>query len=157
MKRLRVLNLFGWASAAWLATAAAVLAIDVRGPAEAIAGDTVRIAGRTILLYGAVAPQPQERCFDAALPWWCGKNSRERLERLIRGGEVHCLDKGRTADGKMLGLCRVGTVDLAESQISNGMAIVDGTRGWTYLEAERSARRAQTGIWHGNPNGSFSQ
>lgn len=156
MRATRLHGLLVLVAMAGLGTARPASAVDVQGPATALAGDVVRIGGKEIALYGASAPQPQQRCFDNALPWWCGKNSQEGLARLVKGKEVRCLDKGRDAEGRMLGLCRVGTVDLAESQISNGLAVADGTRGSAYLAAERTARQNQTGLWHGNPSGRFA-
>lgn len=141
---------------AWVAAPRSANAADLRGAAEAIAGDTLKIDGRTIGLYGIVAPKPQQRCFDNALPWWCGRYSQESLARLVKGADVQCADKGRSPSGTMLALCKVGNTDLAESQIRNGLAVADGARGVTYAEAERTARRNQTGIWHGNPDGVFT-
>lgn len=140
----------------WIALPPPARAVDLRGTAEAVAGDTLKIDGKTIGLYGIVAPKPQQRCFDNALPWWCGRYSQEGLARLIKGADVRCTDKGRSPSGTMLALCKVGNADLAESQIRNGLAVADGARGVTYAEAERTARRNQTGIWHGNPDGTFT-
>ena len=141
---------------AWVAAPRSANAVDLHGAAEAIAGDTLKIGGRTIALYGIVAPKPHQRCFDNALPWWCGRYSQEALARLVKGAEVLCADKGRSSSGTILALCKVGNADLGESQIRNGLAVADGPRGVSYIEAERTARRNQTGLWHGNPEGIFT-
>ena len=154
MDRLRLVGLVFLAIAS--AGAAPLRAADLHGQAEAVTGDTLKIAGRTVSLYGIVAPQPQQRCFDNALPWWCGRYAQEGLARLVKGADVQCADKGRNGSGAILALCKVGNTDLAEAQIRNGLAVADGARGVAYAEAERRARGNQTGLWHGNPSGSFT-
>ncbi len=151
-----LLRVTAMAALAWIAGPLPAKAVDLHGAAEAVAGDTLKIDGRTIALYGIVAPKPHQRCFDNALPWWCGRYSQEALARLVKGADVRCTDKGRSPSGTMLALCKVGNTDLAESQMRNGLAVADGARGVTYAEAERTARRNQTGIWHGNPDGVFT-
>lgn len=141
--------------ASWFCIALPAQAAELSGRAEAQAGDRLTIAGRIVLLYGALAPQPQQRCFDKSLPWWCGKSSREHLERLVKDRQVICVERGRSGEGHMLATCRVRDVDLAEAQITAGLAKADPKSGTAYLMSERAAREAQTGLWHGNGEGTF--
>ena len=145
----------GAAALAWSCMIATAAAADLRGRPEILSGDRLIVAGKMVALYGALAPQQNQRCFDKSLPWWCGKYAREHLDRLINGAEVVCLDKGRTEDGHLLGHCRLRDIDLSEAQIAAGMAKADPRRGSAYLQVEQVARVAQTGIWHGNAEGTF--
>ncbi len=120
-------------------------------------GDTIQLAGQTVSLYGALAPQPNERCFANGLPWYCGKAATSNLQRLIGTRSVVCQERADDADGRDRARCEAGGVDLARAQIEAGYARADDKSGWSYLDAQNRARAAGKGLWKGNADGNFTR
>ncbi len=48
---------------------------DIVGPAQVIDGDSIRVAGIEIRLYGIDAPEFRQICMRAGHPWACGRGA----------------------------------------------------------------------------------
>jgi endonuclease YncB( thermonuclease family) len=148
---------FALVALALVLAAAPAAAQPLSGKAKAVSGDTITLAGQTVSFYGAVAPQPNERCYNNKLAWFCGKAAAKHLGRLIAGKTVECKDRGDDERGRALAECTSGGLDLARAMIQAGYAVADDKRGWSYLDAQYKARAAAKGVWSGNPDGNFTR
>jgi endonuclease YncB( thermonuclease family) len=141
-----------WSSIALLAGAgllAFVLASrserDLTGVAEAIDGDSVRIAGEEVRLSGIDAPELMQTCQVSGQETPCGRNARAALRRLLGSGLVTCVGSERDRYGRFLAVCRVRGIDINAAMVRDGHAVAFG--GYAREEAEASA--AFKGIWEG--------
>lgn len=114
------------------------------GTAEIVDGDTLKMDGTSIRLFGIDAPEISD------WPW--GPRARSALEDLTDGQTVTCLQRDIDRDGRAVATCATAeTPDLAEALIAAGHAITnhrltDGTElHRPYLAAERDAQGAGIG------------
>jgi len=130
-----------------LAPALPAVAQTTSGPARAVDGDTLEIAGQRFRLQGIDAPELSQTCMRAGATWPCGKEAAERLEQLITGKSVTCEQEAIDAYGRVIGVCRVGPLDLGQLLIDAGMAVTLPNAQETYKESEVLRREHKVGIW----------
>ncbi len=118
---------------------------DVVGPAFAIDGDTLEVAGRRVRLAGIDAPELHQTCGNPAQQWPCGSAARVALATAVERGLVRCAGRSQDVYHRLVAICRVGEVDLAGELVRAGLALSAGRYG--ALEAE--ARATREGIWSG--------
>ena len=147
-----------WLCRALLALAPFLMPLDLhaadisvaRGAAVVIDASHLEIAGRRFKLYGIDAPDIDETCNDAqGKEYPCGVDARQALADLVKGGSVSCLPRGPNENDETLGVCSIGTSDLAQAMIDAGWAIADRTRTLYYEKAEEEARVKKQGLWQG--------
>jgi endonuclease YncB( thermonuclease family) len=122
---------------------------SLSGPAEAIDGDTLRIAGETVRLHAIDAPEAGQGCTDAAGGTWaCGAAATAALARLARGGLV-C--EGRTRDryDRVVAKCFSDGADVGAALVRSGAAFAYPRYGLDYVDAEKEALFAGRGVWRG--------
>jgi endonuclease YncB( thermonuclease family) len=117
----------------------------VTGVAEAIDGDSLRIAGEEIRLKGIDAPELQQTCKAGARDEPCGRAARAALRRHLATGLVTCVTEGRDRYGRRLALCRARGMDINAAMVRDGQAVGYGA----YAAEEGEARLAYRGIWAG--------
>ena len=125
----------------------------LEGEAQAMDGDSLRLAGRELRLEGIDAPEYHQDCTRAAAAGpkvACGRQARDATARLLAGRKAHCRLAGQDRYGRDLARCalhaRDGTVavpDLAARLVLDGWALATG--GYSAQESE--ARKARRGIW----------
>lgn len=135
--------LFALALAAPLPAAAQSLS----GPAYAIDGDTLEMAGERIRLFGIDAPESMQTCQRRGAPWACGTDARLLLAGMIEGRTVDCLPRDRDSYGRTVATCRVGERDLAGVLVREGLAIALRNFSLDYVEAEARARSFGLALW----------
>lgn len=118
---------------------------DVTGPAFAVDGDTLEVAGRRVRLAGIDAPELHQTCGAPTQQWPCGAAARVALETAVERGLVHCAGRAQDIYHRLVAICRVGEVDLAGELVRVGLAVSAGRYG--ALETE--ARATRLGIWSG--------
>jgi len=147
-----------WLRAALISLASFLIPLDLRaadvsvasGAAAVIDASHLEIAGRRFKLYGIDAPDIDETCNDAqGKEYPCGADARQALADLVKGGSVSCLPRGPNENDETLGVCSIGTSDLAQAMIDAGWAIADRTRTLYYEKAEEEARVKKQGLWQG--------
>lgn len=120
------------------------------GPAiRVIDGDTFEAGGRTIRLFGVVAPERGQSCEHGNRRWECGAAARRVLQARLEGaGAVHCEVRELDADGTELAVCRVdGNSDLGAMMVASGWAFANRGRSQAYDSVEAHARAARRGLW----------
>lgn len=130
----------------------AVLAADFVGQASVIDGDTLDIHGTRIRLWGVDAPESNQLCRGADSNLYrCGTKAANELDIFIARRPVSCTSVSADQYGRTVATCLVGTADLGEWLVSNGLAL-DWPRysHGRYSAAQRDADRSARGMWAGS-------
>lgn len=115
----------------------------VKGQADVIDGDSVRIAGREIRLEGIDAPEYHQTCRKEGAESPCGRQARDRLAALVGRGPIACAVDGHDRYGRDLAICRAGEVEINAAMVRQGAAVSFGR----YDAEEAEARAAGRGLW----------
>nr|WP_035724779.1 thermonuclease family protein [Bradyrhizobium sp. ARR65] len=132
--------------------AKAALAADIVGQASIIDGNTLEIQGIRIYLWGIDAPESTQLCRGPDFKLYrCGANAANQLDGFIAQRPVRCSSMYEDQYGRTVATCFVGSVDLGEWLVSNGLALDwPNYSGGRYRAAEREADRSARGIWAGS-------
>lgn len=107
---------------------------DVTGPARVVDGDTIWIGKTKIRLWAIDAPETKQECYRNEIPWKCGVASTEHLKSFIGEKAVTCENRGRDRYRRMIGKCRVGSLDIGAEMIEAGMAMPYWKYGGDYYK-----------------------
>lgn len=133
-----------------LLAASPALAQTLSGPAEAVDGDTLIIAGTRIRLNAIDAPETDQTCLDAkGTPFACGILARDRLRAKIGKASVTCRGEGADRYGRTLARCTLHGEDLNRWLVAEGLALAYVQYSNQYVVAEAGARDARKGLWAG--------
>jgi endonuclease YncB( thermonuclease family) len=120
-----------------------VMAGTVAGPAAAVDGATVNVAGRKLRLDGIEAPPAELVCRDGAWQYRCGDDARRALDTAIGRGALDCF--ARPTDDAV---CRNEQgMDVAALQVENGWAVVDLRQSSRYFAEQTRAQQEGRGLW----------
>lgn len=124
------------------------------GPAEAIDGATLTVAGQTIKLQGVQSPPVSLVCRSSALEYPCGDVARRVLNDFAGGAPVACTPASGDAAAagvSVVAVCRNRRGwDLAALQVETGWAIIQGGSDASPYRAEEARARANAaGLWPG--------
>jgi len=113
-----------------------------------IDGDTLRVDGTTIRIFGIDAPEAGQKCRKPGDGTWrCGQAAIAAMEGAVAKGDVTCGDRGKEVYGRTLGVCKVAGLDLGRLMVKEGMAWAFRKYSTDYAETEDQARAARVGIW----------
>ena len=118
---------------------------------QVIDGDTLRIGGNAVRLFGIDAPELKQLCRAQGQDYACGQRAREYLEALVRGKQVECRVLSNDRFGRHVSWCVIdGRRDLAYQMVLAGWALDYGrySDGY-YADPEHRARILQRGMWDG--------
>ena len=121
------------------------------GRAHVIDGDSLKVAGMPVRVFGIDAPEWRQRCRRAdGHSYRCGRLAFRALARRLRSAPVRCVPRARDRFARLVATCYQGNDDLARWLVAQGLAL-DWPRysGGTYADAEGAARRAERGLWQG--------
>lgn len=137
---------------------------ELTGVAELVDGDTVRIDGRRVDLFGIDAPEMDQSCTDRKGERFnCGHASMRRLFLYIGADPLRCTVRRHDPDGALAATCRVKSYfkrtengatrgesfDVALEMVLTGHALADRAQGADYVAAEGRARKKRLGLWAG--------
>lgn len=122
------------------------------GQATVVDGDTIEIHGQRIRLFGIDAPESDQLCRgDDSLQYRCGAKAANELDGVIAGRSVHCVDIDERTYKRVVAVCTVAGVDLADWMVRQGLALdwPKYSKG-DYTAAQSEAQRTGRGIWTGS-------
>lgn len=113
-------------------------------------GDTLRLDGAPVRLWGIDAPERRQTCASApgSPPVRAGELARAHLAQIIAGHDVACSAFGRDRYGRTVSGCRADGEDIAAAMVADGWAL-----DWphysagAYASQEADARRHRRGLW----------
>jgi endonuclease YncB( thermonuclease family) len=122
----------------------------LKGIARVIDGDTIDIRGLRVRLNGIDAPERKQTCEKfVGGKYACGVQSTEALIRLLGANEVQCEKAGTDRNGRMIGRCKTGEIDIGAWMVEQGWALAYRRYSMVYVDAENRARAAKSGMWAG--------
>jgi endonuclease YncB( thermonuclease family) len=119
----------------------------LRGTANIVDGDTIKIAGIPIRLQGIDAPEQLQNCTDEGNQVACGKLATEALARMIGTAPVTCVLLGQDKYDRLLGECSTDGQSLNARMVRDGWALAFVKYSDRYIAQEKEARAARSGIW----------
>jgi endonuclease YncB( thermonuclease family) len=120
---------------------------SVVGAAAVIDGDTLDVNGQRFRLFGVDAPEIQQSCSRGQEDWACGTDAGRQLATLIAGRTVRCETRDTDAYGRIVAVCRAGSMDLAQAMVQTGFALAFRRYSLDYVADEAVARSAGRGLW----------
>ena len=124
---------------------------SIYGKAEVIDGDTIKIKGKKIRLFGIDAPEVDQICFKSSNPYHCGHTAAKALIRFTKNRTIYCyyteLDKYK----RILGTCNYGEgkQDINAMMVYFGHAVAYTRYSKKYLKEEKEAQKYKYGLWKG--------
>lgn len=124
----------------------------IEGTARVVDGDEIVVGDKLVKLYGIAAPD-----ITANL----GPDARVALDALVNGQRVSCQAFDRDQNGNAVAQCKLGTDDVAEQMLAQGLAAVyrvsqnptpaERELAGVYDAAEADARTQGIGLWMKKP------
>lgn len=116
----------------------------------AVDGDSIKLREQNVRLAYIDAPEYYQTCKDSeGKEYNCGIKAREKLERLMKLGELSCKTIGKDIYNRDMSECFVGNVNVNLEMVKSGWAVVYKSTDVAYLDAQKDAKRAKLGIWQG--------
>ena len=123
----------------------------VTGFARVSDGDTLKIAGERLRIFGIDAPERNQSCrTEHGVVWKCGIWASESLKELVEGEQVSCIWDHRDSYGRPIVQCQIEGKDLGGMLVENGIALAYRKYSTRYVEQELSAARKDIGLWAGS-------
>lgn len=108
----------------------------------AVDGDTLKLGGQTIILYGIDAPELKQTCGS----WPAGELAQEALASMVIGRQVTCESKALDRYGRTLAVCKVEGFDIGAEMVSSGMAWAFTRDSVDYVGQQAEAKSANRGV-----------
>jgi endonuclease YncB( thermonuclease family) len=133
-----------------LLAASASWAADLSGPAQAIDGGSIEIAGTAVRLHGVDAPAAGQRCMRAGGDYDCAQEAGWALAERIGRHWVRCVERSQDARGRIVAACSIGAdIDVSAHMVASGWALARRDEAPDYGPLEDAARAARRGLWQG--------
>lgn len=123
------------------------VALQTSSEPRAVDGDTIAIGKDRFRIWGIDAPEKAQNCTRDGKDWACGEWSKQMLAADMAKGRVACEAVDRDRYNRIVALCRVDGVDLAEAQIKRGAAVAYSQYTKRYVPFEQKAKAARKGVW----------
>ena len=109
-------------------------------------GDTIRLNGVSIRLFGIDAPEMKQDCGDG---WPAGRLAATHLQSLMNGRHVTCERRDTDHYGRTVAVCRVGGEDIGALMVRQGYAWAFVRYSSDYVDDEARAKAERAGV-HGH-------
>ena len=137
-------------SIALMMSGSALCAETFSGHPIVLDGDTVRLRGAVVGLFGIAAPGPEQTCESAAgLHHPCGSDAARALAEHVGAGEVACEARGLDRHRRAVAVCRLSGEDLSAWMVARGYAVADRLSAPDYVPQETKAWATRRGLWAG--------
>jgi endonuclease YncB( thermonuclease family) len=122
---------------------------EVAGRASVVAGDTLRVSGTTVRLFGIEAPERGQLCGRDGSKWRCAEAAQSALLKVVSAPSVRCRLSGTDKAGYAHGTCAIESVDIGAELVRQGFVFAEGGVSGRYRGQESEARTAKAGMWAG--------
>lgn len=119
----------------------------VQGYASVIDGDSIKLDGKLVRLFGIDAPELDQNCYTGNLIRDCGQDAATYLSDMIYGQIVRCRIDRIDAYDRILGSCIWNGRNINEVMVLAGQAVHWPRHADLYEKTEAKARANRTGIW----------
>ena len=132
---------------------------SIHGKTEVIDGDTIKIKGLSIRLFGIDAPEKKQLCkkpylsfftFTFSQNYACGLISTNSLKKFINNKIILCKIEKKDFFKRYLGTCFKGKTNINSWLVKNGYALAFRKYSKKYLNEEFYAKNNKIGLWQGN-------
>ena len=132
---------------------------EIIGYAKVIDGDTIKIKGTKIRLYGIDAPESKQIC---SKPWLnlhiitldkdyeCGLKTTNLLRKFVKNETLVCKKKSIDRYKRVIAICFKGRRDVNSWLVRNGLAVSYTKYSKKYIINENDAKKEKKGLWAGN-------
>jgi endonuclease YncB( thermonuclease family) len=125
-------------------------AADLTGPAQAVDGGALEIAGTTVRLHGITAPSRGQDCTRGGQAFDCAQEAGWALADRLGRHWVRCIARAQDANGRIIATCYIGAdIDVNAHMVESGWALARRDEAPDYVPLEDAARAAQRGLWSG--------
>ena len=122
-------------------------AADIIGRIQVVDGDTIRVSGQVIRLFGVDAPEAKQTCETSeGLHWSCGAWVSDVLRNAFDGQEARCVVVEQDRYGRSVARCEVAGVDLGRWLVQRGLAFAYRKYSMDYDLDEKSAAVNERGL-----------
>ena len=126
-------------------------AIYIEGKIKVIDGDTIKMDGRSIRLFGIDAPEKNQNCVNKNNESYnCGSISTKALKRYVRREKIKCRYTEKDRYGRILGTCYFpydsSKLSLNRYMVYTGHAVAYKRYSEKYLDSEKWAKDNHLGM-----------
>lgn len=119
------------------------------GPATVTDSDTIRVGGKSIMLWGVESVERPQVCTIDKVVWGCYPAAVRALETLA-AGDIRCEQVGKPDGyGRLFATCYSGDLNLNEALVRSGFAVAKRNESEDYVAAEEAAKAEKVGLWQG--------
>ena len=128
--------------------------IYIEGKIKVIDGDTIKMDGTSIRLFGIDAPEKNQICVNKNNESYnCGSISTKALKKYVGREKIKCRYTEKDRYGRILGTCYFpydsSKLSLNRHMVHTGHAVAYKRYSEKYLDAQNIAKKAKVGIWQG--------
>ena len=133
-------------------------ASEIFGVAKVVDGDSIKINGMKIRLFGVDAPEKNQICkknwlsisfFTLSKEYYCGKVATKKLKKFISNKKVKCVGNKTDKYSRLIAICYVRNKDINMWLVRNGFAVSYKRYSSKYLHQEKMAQKEKIGLWQG--------
>ncbi|MDF1792721.1 MAG: thermonuclease family protein [Thalassobaculaceae bacterium] len=126
----------------------AAQAQQIKGRPKVMSGDTLYVGRDQVRLSGIDAPETDQYCENEfGRPYQCGMQAMDALRELVGRNDVVCVPEGADENGRMIGTCYAGDMNLNTRMVRTGWAVALPEERPDYATLEKMAKREKAGIW----------
>jgi endonuclease YncB( thermonuclease family) len=127
-----------------------VLSSPALAGVEIVDGDTLRIDGERVRLWGMDAPERKQACQINGQSVPIGQRATDTLRQVLGNGPLRCDAKDRDRYGRTVSECWAGEVNVSEAMVRLGWAwALPRYSKDRFLSAQEEAERENRGVWAG--------
>ena len=123
--------------------------VSIEGKPSVIDGDTLRMQGRVVHLYGVDAVEGAQSCRYGGVRYPCGVMATAHLVELTLGQDVLCKGMDKNRSGELLANCRIGGKALNALMVASGWALANTKETAHYVSLQERAKESKVGLWRG--------
>jgi endonuclease YncB( thermonuclease family) len=111
-------------------------------------GDTLRLEGVAIRLWGIDSVELSQRCRDGNVEVTCGIEAREALRAMVKDKHVSCERVATDRYQRQVSKCKADELEINAEMVRQGWALDDGrySKGY-YAAIQRESKEAKRGLW----------